>query len=398
LGLIRGDGRRGTFVGNSSEDRSSLAKLAKQPGEQTIDLSLNHPSSAYDPSINKALKLMMKGSTTGKHLQYSPPQGLLEHRLAGAKWISDLGLEVDPESVIITCGVQHALMVIFSALSRPGDSVATELHTYPGVKAICDLLGLNLIGIPMDADGIKPKALESLNKTRKIRLLYCNPTLQNPTTAVTSAERREAIAQIASKYGTIVIEDEILRPLLDNPPPFISSFDQRNSCLVISASKVISAGTRTGFLVAPDRFRQKLIDTLQTSLLTPPTLTTELIAIWLKDGTAARTIEKRKIEIIHRQKLAASILSGYYNPVHTESTHIWLILPEHWSAMEFTVEAQRRGVAVTPAEIFATDKKAAHNAVRLTLTNDVGRELLRKGLEIIRNLLDSASGKSTVTV
>jgi DNA-binding transcriptional MocR family regulator len=395
-GLIRGEGRRGTFVGRSRTSRSVLARMAgAAPG---IDLSRNHPSYSLDPQLPMALRQLAREQNTQRLLEYAPASGLMRHREAGARWLSELGSSTEPDSVFVTAGAQHALSAVFAAETRPGDVVAAERYTYPGVKAIAELLDLQLIGIATDNEGIIPDALENACRQKTIRLLYCNPSLQNPTTSISSTDRRRQIASVAEKYGVTVVEDEIMRPLLEDHPGFITSFIPEQSYLVISASKAVAAGLRVGFVQTPIVARQKMLESLNASSLGSPSLMTELLIMWLEDGTADRVIGRRRHETAARQQLAADILKGMSFQGHPAAYHVWLELPGNWTGMKLAMEAQRRGVVLSPAEVFAIDRKTPAQAVRISVAVPPTKEMLTSGLQTVVDLLRGSADPNLAVV
>jgi len=396
-GLVYGDGRRGTFVGEMPRPRSLLATLAETI-TVGIDLSKNHPAHRLDPDLSAALHQIARWPECPQLLMYPSPQGLLPHRRAGAKWLKTLGLKVEPDNVFVSGGAQHGLLAVFAAAARPGSIVASEEYTYPGAKAVAAMLGLQHIGIPMDQEGIIPDALESVCRHKDIRLLYCNPSLQNPTNAVMSLERRQQIAMIAREHNICVVEDEILSPLLDEPPDFIAGIIPEQCYLVISVSKSVAAGLRVGFIAAPSHAQQKLADSLQTSNLGQPPLMAEIFTRWLEDGTVEKTIARRKHELAWSQQTACEVLKDFKVRSHPSSYHIWLELPDAWTGPKFTTEAQMRGVAVTPAEIFAVDQKSSINAVRLSLGGAPDRAHLKAGLEILADILSGSKRQEIATV
>jgi DNA-binding transcriptional MocR family regulator len=385
-GLIHSEGRRGTFVGESQKGKSLLSTLVEMDS-RSIDLSKNHPSETDDPDLSVALRQIARKPDIQQLLQYGPAAGLLHHRTAGADWLKKLGMKTDPDSVVISAGAQHGIMSILAAIAERGDVVLTETVTYPGIKAIADTLGLQLVGVPMDRYGVLPDELTKLCRQRKVRTFYCNPTIQNPTTVIYSKSRRQAVASIAEKYNITIIEDDLLRPLVSKPPAFISSYAPNRSFLVMSASKVIAAGLRVGFIVPPSHFKQNLIDSIRTTLLTPSALPSEVLTNWLENGTADKIIKKRVQELKKRQLLVAEILNGFKVQSCSTGSHIWLHLPGEWTSMEFTLEAHRRGVAVAPSEIFTVDKKTEVNAVRVTIAAQPQREPIKNGLEILAGIL-----------
>ncbi len=396
-GLVYGDGRRGTFVGELPNARSYLASVYK-PVSVGVDFSKNQPATAYDPDLAAALRQIVKHGDIQHLLHYPPSAGYPKHREAGLRWLESLGLKVDMEQIYISGGAQHALMAIFAAETRPGDLIATEEYTYPGVKIIAELMGLEVVGVEMDDEGMRPESLETICKHRDVRLMYCNPSYQNPTNAIMSAKRRQQIAEVADRHSITVVEDEILAPLMEKHPGFISRMLPERGYGIISSSKALAAGLRIGFIAAPKPSLRKLNESLQASILGVPPLMAEIFTRWYSDGTLEKIITRRKKEMSHAQHLASTILKGFKFRSHPTSYHIWLHLPEYWQSLQFASEAQMRGVAVTPAEIFAAERKAGLQAVRLSIGSVSDRELLKHGLEVVKSILQGATRKEALTV
>jgi DNA-binding transcriptional MocR family regulator len=108
----------------------------------------------------------------------------------------------------VTPGAHAAMVGIFSLLAKPGETVLCEAVTYPGVRSIAAQLGLRLVGIEMDQNGVIPEALEGV-RAHAPKAIYLNPTLQNPTTITIPEKRRAAICAIARKHGVMIVEDDV---------------------------------------------------------------------------------------------------------------------------------------------------------------------------------------------
>ncbi|MBU0755112.1 MAG: PLP-dependent aminotransferase family protein, partial [Planctomycetes bacterium] len=238
-GLIRGEGRRGTFVGKSRGGRSSLASLT-QAKPDVIDLSINYPIYSEDPDLRQALRRITRRTDLQAFLRYPPPEGYPRHREAGAAWIKKMGLVVDPDAVLITAGAQHALSVAFATVAKPGETILTEALTYPGVKAVAEMLGLRLVGVPLDEEGVIPEALDALCRKWKARAFYTIPTIQNPTGSVLSETRRKEVASLAQKHDFLVVEDDIHRLLATKPPPLFAEILPDRTALIASPSKAVA--------------------------------------------------------------------------------------------------------------------------------------------------------------
>jgi len=396
-GLIRGEGRRGTFVGRSESSRSILSEMVKRAAHG-IDLSKNHPLYQFDPDLSVTLHRIARGKNAQELLQYPPAAGFMRHREAGARWLTALGARTDPESVFVTYGAQHALSLIMAAEARHGDVIAAEKYTYPGVRAIAEQLGLQVVGVPTDAEGIIPEELDSLCRQKAVRLLYCNPSLQNPTNAISSRKRREDIAAVADQHGFMIIEDEIMRPLLTEHPGYIADMLPEQTFLTISISKSVAAGLRIGFIRAPARTHQGLVESLNASCLGTPPLTAEVFTHWLEDGTLDQTIARRRQDMAARQQLAAGLLAGLKFRNHPVSYHVWLELPHGWTGLKLAMDAQLRGVMVTPAEVFAVDPRLPASAIRLSVSGPPTQDLLASGIQTVVGLLRGTASHNQATV
>ena len=149
-----------------------------------IDLSANFPSSEIaQDALRDALASLASRPHLADLLEYQHPAGRLRHRAAGAVWLAQSGLETRAEQVVVTSGGQHALMVAFSTLAKPGDLVLCSELTYPGMISLARLLRLRLEGLSLDDDGVRPDAFETACR-RGPRALFCMPTLHNPTAVV----------------------------------------------------------------------------------------------------------------------------------------------------------------------------------------------------------------------
>lgn len=387
-GLIYGDGRRGSFVGQYLS-QSTLPSFY-QDESTLINMGCYYPAVENDPDLLEVLSILSKRRESQGLLRYALPDGFDSHREAGTRWIARLGRQVGPDAVIVTAGGQHAIFIILLALAEPGDVVATENHTYPGIKKVARALRLDLVGISEDSEGIIPDDFRQLCSRKKVRAIYCCPTLQNPTNAILSQSRRQEIAEIAEKYDVLVIEDEVNRPLVPDPPELISNFIPDQSILVASISKVLAAGLRVGFLATPLKYKPVLTKMVKTTSLMVSTLPTEIVTYWLKSGIAEKVIKERIQEQQLRQKIAAEFLGGFSYKSHPTSYFIWLQVPQNYTSEGFAIELHRRGVAVTPSDSFVIDEKRKANAIRICIGAGLDIATLKKSLGIISDVLKGA--------
>lgn len=385
-GLIRAEGRRGTFVGAGTTDGSGLTSLI-QPTSQMIDFSMVHPIYSCDPDLGKTLKELANRSDINSLLRYPHPEGNERHRHAGAEWIRRMGMSTDHESVLLSAGGQNGLYLILSAITDPGDYILVEELVYPGIKSLAHTFNLKMIGVKMDAQGILPDALETACLKTKARILFCTPDMHNPTTGILSAERRRAIAQIARKHDLFIIEDVIHRPLLTDPPVLLAKLAPERTIVLASTSKTVASGLRVGFISGPESLRPKILARTQASSLMMSPLPFEIFAAWIEDGTVDQTIENKRKEARLRQGILEKELAGFKIWTAEYSYFSWLILPKGINRAYFSIQAFKQGVSVATSEIFAIDELHAPEAVRICTAAPHNKEAVRTGLKIISRIL-----------
>ena len=121
------------------------------------------------------------------------------------------GVEVDPDALALMNGSMQAVTLTAEALTRPGDTVICEEVTYSGTIGAYRTLGIDMVGIGVDEDGMRVELLEEtldeLGEARKPKFIYALTTYQNPTGTNLSLERRHRLIDIARARDIPIIED-----------------------------------------------------------------------------------------------------------------------------------------------------------------------------------------------
>jgi DNA-binding transcriptional MocR family regulator len=389
-GLINGEIGRGTFVRSSHLINNTTGIEGEE--SSVIDLSKNRViRDPRDSLIAEALSSLSKSSDINLLVDYyQPAEGSMRHRAAGASWLSRADFIVQPEQVLVCSGAQHAMYVALSTLTEPGDTVLTEQVSYPGIKALANLLHLQLQGLPVDEHGLQPEAFAAACRTRGGKILYCIPTIQNPTATVMPEDRRREVARIAQEHGVAIIEDDVYGFLDASAPPPIAAFAPEQGYYINSTSKSIAPGLRIGYMVAPAQAVNRTAAAISSSTWEAAPLMAEMVTGWIEDGTLERVINWKRRETEARQALARKILGNVSEGSHPTSCHLWLQLPAPWRGVDFSDRAAARGVMVAPAEAFVTGRGAAPHAVRICLLSTQDRLQLEKGLDVLQEILHSA--------
>jgi len=382
-GLISGTVGRGTFIAAGDE------------GDESGEIDLRQNFIRWDPgeSVAQLLRTALRDRADLRQLMeiYPNPAGWPEHRQAAGRWLERRGLAASSEQVVITNGAQHGMQSVLAALTKPGDLVATEYLTYPGIKNIAGQLRLRLKGLPMDQEGLLPEALDRLCAAENVRALYTIPTIQNPTGALMSEDRRETIADIARRRNITVLEDDIYAFLVDRPPPPIAAFAPERCYFVTSLSKSIFPGLRLGFVVCPPATAEAVIQAVRASVLGVSPLTAGLGASWLEDGTADRIIEWKRNEMQWRWEMASGFFGLDTREAHFAG-HLWLPIPGAGPVDEFVARVQRRGVLLASAEGFAVESGPVPRAVRICLGVPLTRVRLQQAFGVIREVMQGRAG------
>ncbi|MCP5163302.1 MAG: PLP-dependent aminotransferase family protein [Hahellaceae bacterium] len=395
-GLVYAVVGRGTFVRPLGTAPSAPAEglihglRIDEPSSDVIDLSLNLPVTA-----DKAADLAQAMGNLAQHpaemnrlLCYQPEVGMAQHRRSLADWFSRSDWEINPDDTIIVQGAQHGILVTLMALTRPGDILLTEGLTYPGLTAITQQMKLETKGLPMDAEGIVPEALEAACQKYSPRLLYCIPVLQNPTTVVMSPARRAQVIDICKKYQVMILEDDIYAQLLSQAPAPMASMAPEAVIYVSSVSKTLSPGLRVGLVVAPPLWRDRIAAAVRASCWMTSPISVALVCEWIHSGLAATQLQQQRDEMYRRHTLAREILGDASYDACIPGFHIWLKLPETWRAGEFVREAAQRKILLKAAGVFAVGHFDAPHAVRIALSGASDMPSLQTALETLRTMLD----------
>jgi DNA-binding transcriptional MocR family regulator len=384
-GLIVGEVGRGTFV------RPLSGTLPPGPPEARavgfVDLTVNRPRARDEAgTMARALESLAGEPDLDALLDYQPHAGRPADRVAAAAWLARSGLAATPEQIVVTASGQHAMACVLAALTQPGETLAVEALTYPGVRAVASLLHLRVVPIAIDEQGLLPDALAAACRAGPVRALYVLPTLHNPTTATMPVERRQAVAEVARQHGMALIEDDVYGFLLEAPPPPLAAFAPELAFHINSTSKSMVPALRTGYVHGPAAQIERVVAAVRATTYSAPPLMTRIASRWIEDGTAARLVEEKRAAMRRRQTLVQHRLAGLTLRTDPAAAHVWLLLPEPWRADDFAAAARHRGVGITPAAAFAPTRQAP-NAVRICLGTPAHDADLDRALVIIAELL-----------
>jgi DNA-binding transcriptional MocR family regulator len=221
---------------------------AEWPG---IDLASGNPPdpSHWPPLSVDVADLIADGGGPGVQ-----PLGLVALRAVLAARHTEDGRLTDVAQVHVTAGAHQAVALVVGTCTAPGEAVAIEDTTYPGIFDIIDRLGARALPVATDGAGLVPDALERVLREHQPKALYIQSGPHNPTGRVPSPGRLRALALIVDRYDTVVVEDCALADLAfgGRVRPELADLCRRAVVTSVgSFSKVGWGGLRVGWLRAP---------------------------------------------------------------------------------------------------------------------------------------------------
>jgi DNA-binding transcriptional MocR family regulator len=265
----------------------------------------------------------------------------------------------------VTSGCQQGIDLAAKVFVGTGDAVLVEQPSFLGALEAFRARGARVIGVPIEADGLRVEALPALIQRHRPKLLYCMPTYQNPTGRSLSAEKRRHLLRLAAGHDLPLVEDDSagffpLEP--DEPaPPSLKADDQAGSVIHLGTfSKLIAAGLRLGWLVASPPVFEKLVAAKYASDLSSDALLQRALHRLLVQGVLARHLDharaeyrRRRDSLVDELRRAGTLPPGATFDVPRGGFNLWLELPPAGPAStDLYLEAIRRGVAFVPGPFF----------------------------------------------
>jgi DNA-binding transcriptional MocR family regulator len=377
--LLEGRGARGTYVAAPKVELTAI-----------LDLSMNTPPPPdgvdFDDMLKQGLSQVLMRTDSELLMTYHLAGGSDSDRNAAAKWLEPMFGHLDSRQVVVCPGAQAAIAALILALTEPGDVILAEPASYPGLRAAATQFGRHVIAVEADKHGMVPEMLEEACRRHKPGLVYLNPTLQNPTAITIPERRRKELASIARRCNVRIVEDDPYWLLADVPPPPVATFAPEQVYYISTLSKCLTPGLRVAFVLIRDPHeRERFLVALRSFALMVAPLTAALATQWILDGSAGGLMEGVRSEARLRHRMARDILAGRYSGAG-DGLHVWLELPAYWNSIQLARAAESEGIAVTPAEAFATGGGSV-NAIRISLGGIKDRGHLQAGLQRLSHLL-----------
>lgn len=382
-GLVAGEVGRGTFVRTGPlRDGFSLA----QGIGSRVNLATNVPLLPGQAArlVSSASRLTRRTSVMATAMDTVQARGTAAARQVVASYLARAGWHPHADSVVFTGNGRQALAATLAALVPPGQRLGVEALSYQSVTGIARRLGIEVVPLPMDANGLRADGIVRAHRRHALRAIYVQPTLHNPLGMTMSLQRRADVARVLTTLDIPGIEDHVYAFLVDAPPPLASLAPDR-FVTVDSLSKRVAPGMTLGFALAPPAMVEAVAESIRAGALLASGLALELGVRWLADGTVTSLVRDKRRDAVRRQRILRQQCPTLKISADPRAYHAWLELPAPWRAESFTAAAAERGIAVAPATAFAAGAGRAPNAVRIALASPSPR-LLAQSLTVLNRL------------
>ncbi len=317
------------------------------------------PSPELIPSkmINKTLEKLSKSMSP---LGYEEPKGSFHLRKEICAYLKTMGIEAEPDSVLITSGVLQALQLISLGLLHTNSVVYLEKPSYLYSLRTFQSFGLQLSGIQLDEEGIDVNELISRHKRRKGSMLFSIPTFQNPSGNVMSLKRRKMLINACDLEQLPIIEDDVYRELWfdEKPPPPLKAFDKNGLVLYTGGiSKNLCPGLRIGWVVGTEKVIERLADIKMQTDYGSSSLSQNVTAELFSSGLYYQHNDIMRKNVRIRRDVTIRALKKYFTGMATWNIpaggyFIWLKLNGGISMHELFIKALSRKILVFPGHLY----------------------------------------------
>ncbi len=302
-------------VQENNKPRQSKDQLLKQifeltqklgaEGKKITRFEIGEPNFAPPESVIKGLTSSLRKN---RIIGYGPAAGLPELRKALALEISEEhGTTIDPDQILITPGGRFGIFATIMSFVSALDRVIIPQPAWPAYEECVGLTKGRVIPLTTTLERnweLDMSALEA-EMRKGTRMLVLNSP-NNPTGKVVNKKRFHEIVELARKYDTFVLSDEVYEKYVRSKAPSILEEDYANSVYINSFSKRFSlTGWRIAYLVTTKEHAKRIRRIIQTAVTCVPEFIQKAALIALKEGKsdARRNINSilKKVDLTCRE-------------------------------------------------------------------------------------------------
>ncbi len=240
-------------TGEGAFEVLARARELEREGRNIVHLEIGQPDFPTPEYIQEAAKDAMSAGHTG----YTASNGILECREALAEEAGAArGVEVGPDSIVITPGAKPIIFFGMLALIDPGDEVIYPDPGFPIYASCIRLAGGVPVPVPLREDRqfrLDPDELASL-VTPKTKMVLINSP-HNPTGSMLSTEDVEQISDVCDRHDLWLMSDEPYKRVVYEgefaSPLSVPGMAERTLVVDGHSKAYAMTGWRLGFGIGP---------------------------------------------------------------------------------------------------------------------------------------------------
>lgn len=325
-------------------------------------------------------------------LVYGVSEGYEPLRKTVKEWLKNReNVGTDDDTVIITAGGTQVMDITTRVLATEGDTIICEDPSFIGSLNCFRSHGCNLVGVPIEDDGMNIDELENVIKSNPdAKFIYTIPNFQNPGGTTMSLEKRKRMYELAKENNLVILEDNPYGNLRveGEDVPTIKSMDKDGIVVYAgSFSKILAPGIRVAYAVVPNKMSGAFTIGKQVSDVHTGVLNQMIVSRWFDEFDVNAHIEN--IREVYRRKLNLMCDSldeyckdfiSYVKP--QGGLFIWAKLPDNVDMIEYVNKLLERQVAVVPGTAFMIDDTKPCHYIRLNFSTPSDEDIV-KGVKIM---------------
>jgi 2-aminoadipate transaminase len=332
-------------------------------------------------------------------LQYGSTEGLEDLRQVLAERMKTDGIvDAAADNLIITHGSAQAMHLAAQVFIDREDVVIVGLPTYFGGPGAVHSRGGQVVGVPVDRDGLNTHRLGQEIKRlkaagRRVKGVYVIPNFQNPTGVTLSLERRRQLVRLAETHDLVIFEDDPYADLRFEGKhlPSLKSMDRNGRVIHMrSLSKTFVPGVRLGWAFGESGAIRQMVVAKQFADAATNTPAQYILLEFIRQGLLDRQIQENiKFYRAKRDFMLAQMDRHFPREATWNRPQggffIFVKLPKDMDAAELFQRAVDKNVAFVTGQPFFVDG-SGHNTLRLSYAQ-AGEEDMEAAIRVIGHLI-----------
>ncbi|MCK5312001.1 MAG: PLP-dependent aminotransferase family protein, partial [Desulfobacteraceae bacterium] len=339
-----------------------LTRIIKNINAEKMKSLITYPLIDGDPELKRQLALLFMGSMES----------------------------LEPNNIVITNGCMEAITISLLVFTKAGDTVLIESPAHFGFLQLLKELSLNVVEVPVNPlTGIDIDEFKKVLDLKKVKACLIMSNFQNPTGALMPGANKQKLVDIATEYNVPIIEDNLLSELYYDGvrPSSLKKYDTHNNVISCSSfSKTIAPGLRTGWLVTPKKFRDKILSIKSGISISSPSLNQHIIAEFLKSGAYDRFMRSLRGKLKKQSLMIAQAVQRYFPKgtrvsVPKGGSLLWIQLEDRVNGVELYKTARGKNISIIPGEVCSSSGQFK-NYIRLGCGSLYNHEM-EQGIKIL---------------